>query len=123
MLLEFRVKNFRSLRDECTLSLVASNDKMLAATNTIETGIKSLPSVVRTTAIYGANASGKSNLVRAMQLMRAVVLESASLQLGQTFAVQPFKLDPTSATEPTELEVIFLLNLKKSCVYPPKTLR
>lgn len=43
MLLEFRVKNFRSLRDECTLSLVASNDKMLAATNTIETGIKVCP--------------------------------------------------------------------------------
>ena len=37
-------------------------------------------------------------------------MESASLQLGQTFAVQPFKLDPTSATEPTELEVTFLLN-------------
>jgi len=109
MLLEFRVKNFRSLRDECTLSLVASNDNTLAATNIIETGIKSLPEVVRTAAIYGANASGKSNLVRAMQLMRAVVVESASLQLGQTFAVQPFKLDPISATEPTELEVTFLL--------------
>jgi len=55
------------------------------------------------------NASGKSNLVRAMQLLRGVVMESASLQLGQTFAVQPFKLDPTSATEPTELEITFLL--------------
>ncbi len=109
MLLEFRVKNFRSLRDECTLSLVASNDNTLAATNIIETGVKSLPGVVRTAAIYGANASGKSNLVRAMQLMRGVVVESASLQLGQTFTVQPFKLDPTSATEPTELEVTFLL--------------
>ena len=66
MLLEFRTKNFRSLRDECTLSLVASNDQTLAATNIIETGVKSLPSVVRTAAIYGANASGKSNLVRAI---------------------------------------------------------
>lgn len=110
MLLEFRVKNFRSLRDECTLSLVASNDQTLVATNTIETGVKSLPSVVRTAAIYGANASGKSNIVRAMLLMRAVVLESASFQLGQTFAVQPFKLDSVSANQPTELEVTFLLN-------------
>jgi uncharacterized protein len=109
MLLEFRAKNFRSLRDECTLSLVASNDQTLAATNVIETGVKSLPSVVRTAAIYGANASGKSNLVRAMHLMRGIVVESASSQLGQTFAVQPFRLDPISATKPTELEVTFLL--------------
>ncbi len=108
MLLEFRVKNFRSLRDECILSLVASNDQTLVATNTIETGVKSLPSVVRTAAIYGANASGKSNIVRAMLLMRAVVLESASFQLGQTFAVQPFKLDPVLATQPAELKITFL---------------
>lgn len=110
MLLEFRVKNFRSLRDECTLSLVASSDKMLAATNTIETGLKSLPSVVRTAAIYGANASGKSNLVRAMQAMREIVIGSANYQIGQPFLmVQPFKLDTTSAAKPTEFEVTFLL--------------
>ncbi|HWS84515.1 MAG TPA: ATP-binding protein [Ktedonobacteraceae bacterium] len=81
---------------------------MLAETNIIETGIKSLPNVVRTAVIYGPNASGKSNVVRAIQFMRGVVLESASLQLGQTFRVQPFRLDPVTATEPTELEITFL---------------
>lgn len=110
MLLEFKVKNFRSLRDECTLSMVASGDKTLAQTNLHQTGIKNLPNVVRTAAIYGANASGKSNVIRAMQAMREIVLGSANYQFGQPFSmIQPFKLDPASVTEPTEFEITFLL--------------
>lgn len=109
MLLEFKAKNFRSLRDECTLSMVASSDKTLEHTNLLQTGIKSLPSAVRVAAIYGANASGKSNVIRAIQVMREIVMESANYQPGRPFlAVQPFKLDLTSATEPTEFEITFL---------------
>ncbi|HEY4033465.1 MAG TPA: AAA family ATPase, partial [Ktedonobacteraceae bacterium] len=110
MLLEFRTKNFRSLRDECTLSMVASGDRTLAKTNLHQTGLKSLPNVVRTAAIYGANASGKSNVIRAIQAMREIVLGSASYQFGQPFPmIQPFKLDPASVAEPTEFEITFLL--------------
>jgi predicted ATPase len=109
MLLEFKTKNFRSLRDESTLSMVASSDKTLAQTNLLQTGIKGLPSVVRAAVIYGANASGKSNVVRAIQVMREIVVGSANYQLGQPLLmVQHFKLDPTSATEPTEFETTFL---------------
>jgi AAA15 family ATPase/GTPase len=111
MLVEFRVSNFRSLRDEQILSLVASKDKSLANTHTIATGLSAVPSLLRSAAIYGANASGKSNVIRAMQYMRGVVLESASLiQPGQTYAVQPFKLNPASANEPTAFEITFLLD-------------
>jgi AAA15 family ATPase/GTPase len=109
MLLEFKTKNFRSFRDECTLSMVASSDKTLAQTNLIQTGIKGLPSVVRAAAIYGANASGKSNVIRAIQVMRDIVLGSAKYQLGQRISMaQPFKLDLISAKEPTEFEMTFL---------------
>jgi uncharacterized protein len=107
MLIEFHVRNFRSLRDDNVLSLVASSDKTLKKTNVAQTGIPSLPSVLRTVGIYGANASGKSNLVRAMALMRAIVLQSAGMQPGQPFNVQPFGLDPASKDEPTEFEVTF----------------
>lgn len=111
MLVEFRVKNFRSLRDEQVLSLVASKDKTLADTHTLDTGLKAASSLVRSAAIYGANASGKSNLVKALQYMRGVVMESATvIQPGQTYAVQPFRLDAQSAGRPTEFEVTFILD-------------
>ena len=111
MLVEFRVKNFRSLRDEQVLSLVASKDKTLQDTHTVATGLKAAPSLLRSAVVYGANASGKSNLIKALQYMRGVVAESATvIQPGQTYGVQPFRLDAVSAKEPTEFEVTFILD-------------
>lgn len=110
MLLEFRVKNYRSLRDEQVLTLVAAKDTTLQAINTMPSGIKAAPTLLRSAVIYGSNAGGKSNLIKALQYMRAVVAESASvMQPGQTFAVQPFLLDAVSRTQPTEFEVTFAL--------------
>lgn len=111
MLVEFRVKNFRSLRDEQVLSLVASKDKTLQDTHTLSTGIKAAPALLASAVLYGANASGKSNLIQALQYMRGVVLESATtIQPGQSYAVQPFRLDATSANQPTEFEITFILD-------------
>ncbi|MFC3627114.1 ATP/GTP-binding protein [Vogesella amnigena] len=111
MLLEFRVKNFRSFRDEQVLSLVASKDNTYQDTNTLATGLKVAPSLLRSAVVYGANAGGKSNLIKALQYMRNVVLESAALQPGQTFdRLHPFKLNTVSASQPTEFEVTIILN-------------
>ena len=111
MLVEFRTRNFRSLRDEQVFSLVASNDKVQLETHALQTKLNAVPYVLKTAVIYGANASGKSNLIKALQFMRGVVVESASLAPGQTFArLQPFKLDSTTAAQPTEFELTFLLN-------------
>lgn len=111
MLVEFCAKNFRSLRDEQVLSLVASKDKTLQDTHTLSTGLKAAPSLLRSAVVYGANASGKSNLIKAFQYMRGVVLESATvIQPGQTYSVQPFRLDDRFSTEPTEFEVTFILD-------------
>ena len=111
MLIEFRVKNFRSFRDEQVLSLVASKDSTLKDSHTLATGIKAAPELLRSVVVYGANASGKSNLIKALQYMRGVVLESATvIQPAQTYGVQPFRLDGTSAGQPTEFEVTFLID-------------
>ncbi len=111
MLIEFRVKNFRSLRDEQVLSLVASTDKTLLDTHALDTGLKAAPHLLKSAVVYGANASGKSNLIKALQFMRGVVLESAALQPGQTFdRLHPFRLDATSGRLPTEFEVTFILD-------------
>ena len=105
MLIEFRVKNFRSLRDEQVLSLVASTDTTQQETHTFATGLKAAPQILKSAVVYGANASGKSNLIKALQFLRSLVIESATLQPHQTFEhLQTFKLNATSALEATEFK-------------------
>jgi uncharacterized protein len=110
MLIEFRVRNFRSFGQESAFSMVASSDTDLIDTNTIGTGIPSVPRALRSAVIYGANASGKSNLLRAMQLMRGVVLESVLLKPEQPFNVAPFRLDEKLKNEPTLFEVTLVID-------------
>ena len=109
MRVDFRVTNFCSLRDEQVLSLVASKDKTLFETHTLPTNLSAVPRLLASAIIYGANASGKSNLIKALQYMRDVVLESAKLPPGQSFAVQPFRLDDESSRQPPQFEVTFIL--------------
>lgn len=112
MLLEFRVRNFRSIRDEQVLSLVAAkSDKELVETHLAPTGLKALPNALRSAVVYGPNASGKSTLLDAMNYMRSVVAESATtVQPGQAYTVKPFRLDESFAAEPTSFEMSFLLD-------------
>lgn len=110
MLIEFRCRNFRSLRDEQRLSLVASKDKSLQDTNTVLSNIDAVPQLTRSAAIYGHNAGGKSNVIKAIQYMRAVVMDSAAVMTpGQAFGVQPFRLDAHSHEQPTEFEITFII--------------
>ena len=108
MLIEFRVRNFRSLRDEQVLSLVAAKDKTLVDTNTIETGLPAAPRLVRSAVVYGPNAGGKSNLLKALQWMRWFVVGSAQLERPPRLAVTPFRLDGVSAGQPMAFEVTFV---------------
>ena len=110
MLLEFQLRNYRSFHREEVLSLIAaSHDDHLADTNTAHIGLPALPRCVRSAVLYGANASGKSNLLRALGYMRAVILESHALLPGQTYAVQPFRLDAQSVNDTSLFEVSILL--------------
>lgn len=110
MLIEFRVGNFRSIRDEQVLSLVAAKDKTLSDTHLVAAPNKVVPATLRCAVVYGPNASGKSNLVRALAFMRGAVAESAGLQAGQLFNTQPFKLDPAMADQASTFEVTFAIN-------------
>jgi AAA15 family ATPase/GTPase len=109
MILEFRMRNYRSFREEAVLSMVASADNHLRSKNILELNNSSIKGLVRSAVIYGANASGKSNLLRGMNLMRLFVLKSASHQPGQTLNIQPFKLDAHSPAEPTLFEITVIL--------------
>jgi uncharacterized protein len=111
MLVEFTVRNFRSLRDEQTLSFVASADRSHQQTHCIGTGLKNPPLLTRAAVIYGANASGKSNLIFALATMRLLVLQS--MVMPEPVRVEqftPFGMDQVSAAAPTRFEVLILLN-------------
>jgi AAA15 family ATPase/GTPase len=112
MLIEFTVGNFRSFREPVTLSLeaasITSEDKSVDQNNTIAVS-KNL-TLLTSAAIYGANASGKSNLVRALNFMRSLVLNSArESQADEPIKVQPFRLNTETPKQPAYFEVTFLL--------------
>ena len=104
MLVEFRVRNFRSFRDEQVLSLVAGRDTTLSENCIVKGQFKLLKAV----AVYGANASGKSNLVKALDKMRdLVLLESPGYKPAAELGITPFLLDNCSCQEPSMFEVTF----------------
>jgi len=109
MLINFCVSNFRSLKDEQELSLVATKDKTYKDFNTTASGIKAAPFLLNSAVIFGPNAGGKSNLIKAFQYMRAVVVESSTKAPGQGYNVKPFLLDEESKDNPTKFEVTFVV--------------
>ena len=115
MLLEFHVKNFRSIKDEQCLSFVASDEEHLTEKNCIVTNNSNVPKVVRSATIYGANASGKSNLIFSLISMRDLVLLSSNIAPNQESAIltnyyTPFRLGKRSDTNtPTKFEIILLI--------------
>ena len=71
MLVGFSFKNYRNFKEKQTLSLRAKpSAKERLAWNAFSTGRKDVPHVLKAAAIYGANASGKSNVIRALQVMQ-----------------------------------------------------
>lgn len=107
MLLEFRVKNFLSIKDEVCLDMKATNITDFGDTNLIHT---ERHNVLKGAVIYGANSSGKSNLIKAMSTMRRVVFQSFEKSSTSDLNIEPFLLDTISETEPSFFEVTFLLN-------------
>jgi AAA15 family ATPase/GTPase len=112
MLIELQVGNFRSFKEPVTLSMVAApikaKDKEIDENNVIlvDNNLSLLTSAV----IYGANASGKSNVVAAINFMRHFVLSSSrESQAEETISVDPFRLSTETDGMPSLFQVVFLL--------------
>lgn len=110
MLLSFTAENARSYRDEVHLSLLATRLSAEGVPRSMVPAgmarpIRALPAV----GIFGANASGKTTILRAMGDMRNLVLTSFRHGSRDTpVARRPFLLDPTCAERPTRFEVDLL---------------
>ena len=111
MLIEFEVKNFRSIRDAVALSMAAGSGDELADTNTLASGVESPLHLLRSVAVYGPNGSGKTSLVHALQTMQEIIRNSAKdRQRDEALPVSPFLLDARGRSQPSEFEVTFVQN-------------
>ena len=92
MLIEFTVKNFRSIRDEALLSMVKGARKELEDTNVLQINDApaSLNPLLRSAVIYGSNAAGKTNLLRALAAMQSLVVGSHQRPPNEALPVTPF---------------------------------
>lgn len=109
MLVEFTVKNYRSIKDEQVLSLAKAKGDELENSNCFIPDAPSTVPLLRSAAIYGANAAGKSNIIHAMMEMESIVRNSASSnQEGDEISVTPFLFDDDSQDEPSEFEMVFI---------------
>ncbi|MFJ7565547.1 ATP/GTP-binding protein [Herminiimonas sp. NPDC097707] len=110
MLIDFSVTNYRSILERQTLNLAASTYfKELESLNTFIHEQDSVPRLLRSTVLYGPNASGKSTLIEALQFMRMQVLNSQKeSQAGDAIEVVPFKLTAESRLADSEFEITFV---------------
>ncbi|MFI7076419.1 ATP/GTP-binding protein [Micromonospora sp. NPDC049903] len=109
MLLRFRATNFASLRDEAELSLIATDEHPGVATRPVP---REKLDVLPVVGIFGPNASGKSNIIKALEFAGNAVQLSHQRWLPEEPIPGrwPFRLDPTSASRPSEFVFDFVVD-------------
>ena len=110
MIAEFKIKNFFSLRDEQTLSFIPTNDDTSRDIYTEE--VADGVSLLKIGCIYGSNASGKTNILKALDFFTQFMIND-DLNKGDEIGVVPFLLDDVSQKERTLFEMTFYLNYEK----------
>lgn len=120
MIISFQVANFRSLRDSALLSMEATADTDQPGGIEVVRQVEGLPAgnhgVLPVAVLYGANAAGKSNAVKALELLIHLVVLPVRFQKEDGFLrmsnpkgnLQPFRLDAESRDAPVEFEIVFL---------------
>ncbi|MGD9970271.1 MAG: ATP/GTP-binding protein [Sulfuricurvum sp.] len=108
MLVEFKVNNFRSIKDTATFSMLTSSKD---EGNSFEFRNYSL---LRSSIIYGANASGKSNLLKAMAFMSRLVLNHYKIiQSTDQLPHDPYLLSTETEDESSTFEIVFFVGETK----------
>ena len=104
MILEFSVTNFLSFKNKVTFSMMANSNKGLDDNYVLIDSRK----VLKTAAIYGANASGKSNLFRILTLVIFMLKSSNNMDINAKLPIIPFKLDDEDNKTPSTFEIRFI---------------
>lgn len=112
MLLDFKLKNFTSFRDEAILS--AETGAMLRKYKDSNTFPSKNVSLLKNLLIFGANGAGKSQIFKALGIMQLMVLNDGTQNVTQSLPYSPFSFNEQSQKEPTE----FTIRIKKdSTIY------
>ncbi len=113
MLVQFRFKNCRSFYEETVLSMQAVKDGELQEINTFPVNAKLMPKddniLLKSAIIFGGNASGKTNVIKALAYMKNVLLFSAS-QLPIVHDNQPFAFYEDASKRESLYEVELIQN-------------
>jgi uncharacterized protein len=116
MLVEFSVANYRSFKEKVTFSMVAA--KVVAKNKELDENnvfvIDRNPALLKSAAIYGANASGKSNLAKALDFMKWFMINSSKeTQSTEKIGVDRFRLSTETDLAPSCFEIVFLMDGKR----------
>lgn len=106
MLINFTIGNYRSIKEQKTLSMEATAITELKDSLILNGKYKLLPSVV----LYGANSSGKSNFLTAIDKFKSLVTSSSKLNSTDKLDIMPFLLNPKTAKEPSFFEIELLID-------------
>ncbi|NEP45095.1 MAG: ATP-binding protein [Okeania sp. SIO2H7] len=109
MLVEFSVSNFKSIKEKQTLSLIA--DESNVKSDNVFTPIEGDKlRLLKSAVIYGANASGKSNIIQAFIIFYSFI-HQLNVDIEQNIRFfQPFLLEPAYSEKPTCFQIVFILD-------------
>lgn len=106
MILEFSIANFLSFKDKVTFSMLANATNGLDDNYIVFNNLK----VLKTTAIYGANASGKTNLFKILTIVISMLRSSNVANINAKLPIVPFKFDKNTINKPSEFEIKFIVD-------------
>jgi len=109
MIQEFTVENFRSIKTKQTLSFLANNKIQTGAENYLCTQVNDSVRLLKLCVLYGYNASGKTNLLRALGFLRTIVLSAPDTKDEDTYFI-PFALDKETRNQPGSFSLIFFID-------------
>jgi len=110
MIIEFTVGNFLSFNEKRTLNFEARGGVSELKDNFFTVEKQNL---LRSIVIYGANSSGKSNLIKAFDRMRECIFQSIKLNFSDELYYSPFLLSTENRNQPTFFEIIFIKDSKR----------
>ena len=119
MFIEYSVKNFLSFKNEVTFSMLAAKSLREASfanvgfSNLLESSF-GVNKFLRLSSVYGANGSGKSNLVTAMSFFRTMILDSVKNdRILKDFPENQFRFDTSTETESSGFQILFSIDKTK----------
>ena len=110
MIAEFSIENFFSIKSAQKISFEPSSDPFMSEDYSYE--VKDGLKLLKVGIIYGANASGKTNILNAFEFFRMLVLRMPKDRNEET-GVVPFMLDDVSRNKPTKMSMVFYINQSK----------